>query len=509
MHTLITCTAMAGTAEWVCCPGAATAPLCRSLSLCPVVHRWAVSDAATAAFFALGRVQATARPVAVVAGSVSDAAAMLPAVTAAYYQRRPLLVLSFGEAADGGGTGTPGAEEAEGLFGAFAPTTVLQLPCAVSELPPLSEMLADGFPLHVHVRSAGEDEARGELSLLEVAEAPAPPPFRGSLVALSQMLRFRAAEGLVLMLGALEPGEQEAVLWLAQTLRVPVMADATSGLREELAPYLLHGGDKLLRRCPPRYVLRLGEVPAHPFWRTLEQLPGTEVFSVTRTGFAGLKRRSTVIEGDPEQVMKALGDVPHVGDTERLLPAARREAARVEEALLAEPESAAALVRAFSGYAAGADVICLGSPTVRDLWNNCAQLRVPTLYVRDVAERGSEGALAAFLGNAADAGFACCLIGDLALLRSALGLSELLHELPAGRRIIAVLNNGGAGAAQDCCEPGSECERLLVQPPRLQPADVARLWGAEYVLVQSEGDLDLLDGMGQAPLVLVELRPLS
>lgn len=508
MISLITCSAMAGVAEWVCTPGELTPPLYRALAGCPVIHRWAVSDPRTAAYFALGRAQATARPVALVAGNGADASAMLPAVTEAYYQRRPLIIITLAETEENGGTGAPRETETENLFGIFAPTRTLELPCAVSDLPDLAGAAAEGFPLHLHLRFTPDTvRSQGDFSAVEVAEAPAAPAFRGSLVTLSQMLRFRAQEGLVLAIGALEPAEQEPVLWLAQTLRVPVAADASSGLREELAPYLLHDAETLLRTCPPRFVLRMGDVPVSAFWQQLEQMPNTEVFSVTRTGFSGLRRRSTVIEGDPEQIMKALGDVPTVGDTERLLPRARHAAGRTEEQLFAAPESAEAMVRTLSHYAALADVVCLGSPTVTDLWNRCAQTQVATLYLRDLAARSSAGVLAAYLGNAADAPSSLCLLGDIALLQDATAPLHLLPELPAGKRIIAVLNNGGAAAARQESAEDMEWERLMMQPPAISVADLAALWGADYYTIRTESDLEALDTVDDNAFVLLELLP--
>lgn len=500
---------MAGVAEWVCCPGEKNCLLYDALSSCPVIHRWAVADDRAASFFALGRVQATARPVVVAAGSGTAAAAMLPAVAAAYYERRPLVVLTMDSAQDSGGTGAPLTMEKENLFGNFAPTVELNLPCPVSDLPDLTALLAEGFPLHLHVRADDAAEPRGaDFSALEVGAAPGVPAFRGSLVALSQMLRFRAVEGLVLMIGALEPTEQEPVLWLAQTLRVPVVAEASSGLREELAAQLLHGADELLMQYPPRYVLRVGGVPTGRFWEALEDLPDTEVFSITRTGFSGLCRKSTVIEGEPEQIMKALGDVPHVGDTERLLARSRHTAGRNEEYLLAHPESAAALVRAFSCHASLGDVICLSSPTVTELWNRYAQNHVPTLYLRDLSTNGADGAVSAFLGNAADAATAFCLVGDLTLLRD-LQAGAIAPRLPQGRRIIAVLNNEGAGGAAYAAGNDPELQRLLVQPPVFEVENVARLWGAEYYRVRSEADLEVLDGLDEDAFVLLELIPES
>lgn len=508
MFSLVSCTALSGIAEWVCCPGAHNGSLYRALAACPVVHRWAVADDRAAAYFALGRTQATARPVAVVAGSGTAAAAMLPAVAEAYYQRRPLVIITIGGTQPLGGTGAPQSVEEENLFGLYAPTTAVNLPCPVSDLPDLAGKLADGFPLHLHLRlDIAAEPPTGDLSLVEIAEPPAAPRFRGSLVALSQMLRFRAAEGLVLIIGALEPAEQEPVLWLAQTLRVPVLAEAASGLREELAAYLLHDGDELLSQYPPRFVLRVGGIPTGRFWKELEYLPDTEVFSITRTGFSGLSRKSTVIEGEPEQIMKALGDVPHVGDTERLLPRSRHAAGRTEEYILSAPESAEALVRALSVHACMSEVICLGSPTATALWNRCAQVQVPTLYLRDLSVRGADGHVAAFLGNAADAENALLLVGDIALLRDA-AAAAIVPQLPRGRRIIAVLNNGGAQCAAEETEGDEELYRLLVQPQDfLSLPALAQLWGAEYYAVHTEADLEVLESTADDALVLLEIMP--
>lgn len=506
MKSLISCCATAGVAEWVCCPGELNIPLLTTLAQCPVVHRWSQADERTAAYFALGRIQATARPVAVVAGSGSAATALAPAVVEAYYQRRPLIVITVEDKENAGGSGAPGHIETEGLFGIYAPTVEVQLPCSVSDLPDMVSTCAEGFPVHLNLRLAEDARCGGDFSGLEVADAPPAPRFRASLVALSQMLRFRAVEGLVLVLGGLDPAEQEAALWLARTLRVPVLAEAASGLREELASLLLHGADTLLTRRAPRYVLRVGDVPTCAFWRALEELPGTEVFSITRTGFSGLCRKSTVVEGELEQVMKALGDVPHVGDTEGLLQLSRRNAGRIEELLLAYPESEAAMVRAFSNQAGIADVLCLGSATTMRLWNNYAQTQVPTHYVRaNSGTGGADGTVSAFLANSTDAEYACCLTGDLALLRDCAAAS-MLPQLPPARRVVAVLNNEGAGQAYT---PGMEGElqRLLVQPPVYDMKEIARLWGAEYYAIHCEADFEALDSLEDNAFVLLDIIP--
>lgn len=463
-----------------------------------------MQDERSAAYFALGRIQATARAVAVLAGSGSAAAALMPAVIEAYYQRRPLIIITLDEARPR--AGAYGHIEQEGLFGFYAPTQELHLPCALSELPDMVALCTEGFPAHLHLCCEQESQMRRGGSLIHVAEPPAAPPFRGSLAQLAQMLRFHAYEGLVLLLGELDPAEQEPALWLARTLRVPVLADATSGLREKLAPLLLHGGDELLAQTPPRYVLRLGSVPACSFWNKLEDMADTEVFSITRSGFSGLSRPSVVMEGELEQIMKALGDVPHIGDTMGLLAQSRRNLGRIEEQLLSYPESAAALVQAFSRYACLADVVFLGSPSITRLWNRYAQLQMPTLYTRSVSQAGgTDGVLGAFFGNAVDAEFACALVGDIALIRD-LPSAQFLTQLPPGKRIIAVLNNGGAGMAHSDRQ-NEDLHRLIVQPPGFTPQDLARLCRAEHYTIRTEADLEILDNLENNATVVLDLQP--
>lgn len=506
MKSLISCCATAGVAEWVCCPGAQNTPLLTTLARCPIVHRWNQQDERTAAYFALGRIQATARPVAVVAGSGSAAAALAPAVVEAYYQRRPLIVITIDDKENAGGSGAPGHIETEGLFGIYAPTIEVALPCSVSDLPDLAATCAEGFPVHLSLRLTEDCRPGCDFTGLEVAEPPAAPPFRASLVALSQMLRFRAVEGLVLIIGGLDPDEQEPAVWLARTLRVPIVAEAASGLRETLSAYMLHGADQLLPRYAPRYILRVGDVPTAACWRALEDMPGTEVYSITRSGFSGLCRKSTVVEGELEQVMKALGDVPHIGDTTGLMQRSRRCAGRIEELLLAYPESEAAMVRAFSNQAGIADVLCLGSATTLRLWNNYAQTQVPTHYVRaNSATGGADGTVSAFLANSADADYACCLTGDLALLRDC-AAATMLPQLPPARRVVAVLNNEGAGCA---FTPGMDAElhRLMVQPPTYDLQEVARLWGAEYYAIHCEADFEVLDSLEPTAFALLDIIP--
>ncbi len=509
MWRLIAQCAEAGVAEWVCCPGELNAPMLKTIAGSRNVHRWQVQDERAAGFFALGRMQATGRGVGVVLGSGSNAADAMPAVMEAFYERRPMVVVTLDELEPAEAAGAFGRIEQEGLFGLYAPTLTLHMPCPKEELPDMVDLVRDGFPVHLRLCCAQDmpvDLAAAHAELSPVADAPLRPPFRGSLAELSHVLRFEAQrESLVLLMGSLDPDEQESALWLARTLRAPVVADATSGLREKVGNLLLGGGSDLLTDAPPRHVLRVGAVPSCPFWRALEEMPGTRVYSITRSGFSGLKRPSITLEGEPEQIVRALDDVPHVGDIAGYHSQGNRYAARVEELLLSYPESDAALVRAFSQYACLADVLYLGSPSAAHLWNNYAQLRVPALYVRSASlAGGADGALSAFLGNSVDADFACAFIGDIALLRDA-AAGQLLPQLAPGKRVVAVLNNEGAGSVPPCRH--AVLRDLMAQPLQGELSNFARVLGAEYYSIRCEADLQIMEELGEHALALLEIIP--
>ncbi len=489
MHQIIANSALGGVAEWVCCPGIQNRPLLEVLRHCPAVHRWQATDERSAGFFALGRIQATARAVAVVAGDGANAANLLPAVIEAYYERRPLIVVTIETLRSTEDSGEYGRAATDSLFSAFAHRVDIRLPQDDSrEGADLVSLCAEEFPVHLRITCPEDYTPLIANHAIRVADPPPRPRFRGALAELSQVLRFRARdEGMVLVLGALDPDEQESALWLARTLRVPVLADATSGLNEKLDTLLLRGGSDLLTDNPPRYVLRVGAVPSFPFWCALEEMPGTDVFSITRAGFSGLQRPSCVIEGEPEQIVKALDDVPRVGDPLDYFSASRRFAGKWEELLLTYPESDAALVQAFAQYACLAEVLFLGGATSLDLWNSSAHLRHPALYIRSTMQAGSrDGTLSAFIGNAVDAAFACALVDASALLRDT-GAAAFLQQLSPGKRIIGVIH--------DNCDDENDL------------GDFARLCRAEHYVIRCEADFEVIEGLEEDCLALLEILP--
>ena len=78
----------------VVCPGSRNAPIVHNLNECPDITCYPVTDERSAGFYALGMTQALQQPVVVCVTSGTALLNLAPAVAEAYYQHRPLVVIS-------------------------------------------------------------------------------------------------------------------------------------------------------------------------------------------------------------------------------------------------------------------------------------------------------------------------------------------------------------------------------------------------------------------------------
>ena len=78
----------------VVCPGSRNSAIVHNLNECPHIQCYPVTDERSAGFYALGMTQATGEPVVVCVTSGTALLNLYPAVAEAYYQHRPLVVVS-------------------------------------------------------------------------------------------------------------------------------------------------------------------------------------------------------------------------------------------------------------------------------------------------------------------------------------------------------------------------------------------------------------------------------
>ena len=491
----------AGVREFIVCGGARNAALIEALARAEAAGHarlWRHFEERSAGFFALGRMLESGQPCAVVTTSGTAAAELLPAVIEAHSQGRPLVAITADRPAAFRGTGAPQAIKQPGLFGAYA--------------------RQDDFtgwdgrgPLHLNVELDEEllvDDA--DFAGHEVGTF-VPAKDRLDVAALARWLREDLYQGIAVLIGGLEPGEQEAVFHFCQDLGAPLVADATSGLREALQELAIHDADRVLNARPPGKILRLGDVPSGRFWRDLEDLPDIAVWSACRNGLPGLARPSQVIRGPLDRVLPALGDIQAAGDAPGLLAGAASRAARTAELLERHPDSEPALVRALSHYAALGGGVFLGNSLPIREWNLFAQWTSAVTNVR--ANRGAngiDGQISTWLGWSAATRGSWAVVGDLTALYD-LAAPFVLGQVEGAGRVLAVIHNHGGRIFERLPRLGQLSPRAaecLTNPHAADLSGLAALWGMTHLRIRRPDDFDAFDEVdgGDRP-VLLEIQP--
>lgn len=490
----------AGADEFVICAGARNSALVVVLAaLGDNVRLWQHFDERAAGFFALGRIRATGKPVAVVTTSGTAAAELLPAVIEAHYQWLPLVALTADRPKSYRGSGAPQAIEQEVLFGCY-PSLSLDV-----ESGPVSAGDWDGnSPLHLNACLA-EPDAESLSALREAARdlkiTPAARSFAGGI----DWPKNRPRVSRLVLISDIAEGDRIAMGPLAYGLEALVWAEASSGMRDLplLQDRLVRCGDATMRHLPAKHVIRLGGVPSARFWRDLEDRPNILVSWFSRCFHSGLARRENVA------ILSSNTAFP---DRQTTVPAddflARDAAlyARLGELLAQYPDSEPALFRRLSQIIPKDATVFTGNSLAVREWNLCAEYghghRVHVLR----GANGIDGNLSAFLGIAADTEEAWCITGDLTALYD-LSAPWMLRQLPPGRRRFVVIQNGGGKifSRLPSLRGLNERERSLMENPHdIRLRGWAEMWGMDHV----SGGGDILDNLDAlADHAVVELFP--
>jgi 2-succinyl-5-enolpyruvyl-6-hydroxy-3-cyclohexene-1-carboxylate synthase len=486
----------AGVCEFVICAGARNAALIEALARAEGaghVRIWRHFEERSAGFFALGRMMETGRPCAVVTTSGTAAAELLPAVIESHYQARPLVAITADRPASYRGTGAPQAIEQPGLFGCYA-----------SE----GDLLgwSGRGPIHLNIEFPESFELGTEDFSQENGGVFAPAKDRLDVAALARWLREDLYQGIVVLIGGLEPDEQQEVYHFCRDLGAPVVAEATSGLREALRALTIHDADRVLKAHPPGKILRLGEVPSGRFWRDLEEMPEVSVWSICRNGLPGMARECQVTRGSLDRVLPALGGIEAADDALDLMVGSGREHTRTDEMLECYPDSEPALMRVLSHYASlGGGVFLGNSQPIRE-WNLFAQWERPVSVVR--ANRGAngiDGQISTWLGWTADVSETWAIVGDLTALYD-LAAPFMLEQIAGDGRVLVVINNGGGKIFERLPRQNALSSRAvecMTNPHAADLSGFAALWGMTHHQIRSADDFDAFEPGGKPTLLEV------
>lgn len=394
-----------GVREFVVCPGSRNQPLLNVLLNEPKLNKWYGFEERSSAFFALGRIRQTRRPVAVVVTSGTAVAELLPAAMEAYYTSLPLVLLTADRPERCRHINTPQTCDQDNIFGIYA-----------------QEIYEwDGRqPVHVNVRF--EEPARKYIStpainfdneikphvpvgnyekLLEFYQKVKQP-----LVIVSTLKEVRAAKSFLLQLNA--------------TLYV----EAISQLRED--PDLAH-----LRTNNPTLhkvdgVLRIGGVPTHRIWRDLDDLD-LPVLSITDSPFSGVTNGEFV----HTEIEPFLQNAP--------IHHYESQFTSIEYPLNKEEQA----IRSISEWAPNNSLIYLGNSLPIREWDKAAT-QTPK-HFRVEASRGLngiDGQISTFLGLCDPKRHNIGIFGDITTLYDLQALWFLQESIPPNIQIV-IINNGG------------------------------------------------------------------
>jgi 2-succinyl-5-enolpyruvyl-6-hydroxy-3-cyclohexene-1-carboxylate synthase len=494
--------AQIGVREVCIAAGARNAPVVAALTASQNLTLWHFFEERCAAFFALGRILESQRPVAVLTTSGTASAELLPAVIEAYYQAQPLIALTTDRPKAYRGSGAPQAIEQQHLFGPYV-SACLDLD---TDSPPPLTLSRPNAPLHLNLcldeplatNIPGIDFASVPSAHLPAA-APATPPL--------DLSAFIHAQRPAVLVAGLSPADAAAIKPLLIALQAPILAEATSNLWSPplydatLAPLLHPACDTTLNRLKPDHLLRIGSVPTSRFWRDLEDRPDLPVINLSRAPFPGLARRENVTT-HPWSALTQLA----------LPPACTAPLAPPSSAppFADFPRSEPALVQALAQQFQPASQVFLGNSLPIREFNLSAAPLAPGVHCH--ANRGAngiDGLISTWLGLAADSGPDSWLIlGDLSALYDLAG-PWVLPQLAPRRRFLVVINNGGGkifSRVASLRHLPESARSMIENRHHLSFRSVADLWGLTHHLITHPDELPALLTL-PAAAHLIEIRP--
>ena len=440
-----------GVREFSVAPGSRNAPFVQALSGSTQTRCYIWPEERSAGFFALGRIKATGKPVAVIVTSGTAAAELLPAVMEAHYSGLPLVVVTADRPRRLRGTGAPQTAEQKELYSVY---TEHAEDLAEGERCRLETWQSTG-PAHLNVcfEEPSHEESRGHLLdayLLLSSEVKTECATRLNVTIENDLKNFLAPLQCPLVLvGALEREAQDAVREFLHSLKLPVYLEGLSGIREDplLKTLRIRAIDQAWKFSkdagyPLDGIIRIGEMPTARLWRDLDQrnLP---VLSICPLSFKGLSaccllqmnlKHLPPLQARKEPSPSALAWI----DTDRHF------AQQLENLFMEEPLAEPSLIHTLSSRLPLQSKIYLGNSLPIREWDLAATLEPRSYQI--AANRGLngiDGQIATFLGYSSPEQENWALIGDLTALYDMAGFWIGNQMDGIDLNLIIVNNQGG------------------------------------------------------------------
>lgn len=435
----------AGVREFVLCAGARNSPLVHILDENKHLKVYSFFEERSAAFFSLGRIASTRRPVAIITTSGTAVAELLPAAVEGTYSSLPLIMVTADRPKHYRGTGAPQTIEQVGIF-SYYNEVALDVDSENSHISLKS--LSWKKPVHVNV-CFEEPLIDGPIPEISVSAAAERTKLPGQLPlgTLKEMESFLNNHKPLVLVGILPEKAYGTVLNFLKQYRAPVYAEGISSLRghPELRDIQIQSGEQMIQRilksgeCDS--ILRIGGVPTARLWRDLEdRYKDIPVFSVSFNHYTGLSRETQNVNSLDLLSQVEFVSKPH--ENVKLLFDDANQAEKIKALLEKYPESEQGLIYSLSKKTKGGSVYLGNSLPIRE-WDSCADQDANPLRV--AANRGAngiDGQISTFLGWAHTDTENWCLIGDLTAMYDLSSL-WITSQMDAHKLRVVIINNGG------------------------------------------------------------------
>ena len=464
----------------VVCPGSRNAPLVHNFTVCTDITTYSVTDERSAGFYALGLMQALDTPVAVCVTSGTALLNLFPAVAEAFYQHRPLIVLSADRPQDWIGQLDGQTLPQQHVFGQFVSRSV-DLPEVPGHNPEgkddewlktqrwycnrlVNEALCDvstsrlsTIPVHINIpiteplatftveslpneRVIHYHEIVTSVDASVVSElAEAVRQAHRPMMVIGQYLRFT---------------EDDLPIFRALEAHMPVLYEPLTGPRggKSFDEVLYHHGD--VESYHPDFVLYGGDTIVSKRLRQFLRQGEKEIWEISEDGeihdaFQGLNR---VVHGNLRMILQKLaallGNIPSDNLSADYMKGWKQSLQR-QQALrdTFNPDySQMAVVRHFEGLLEDFDDYRDGNVAVH--YANSSSIRLANIYAHhrvycNRGVNGIEGSVSTAAGFSLGTDRQVFLVtGDLSFFYDS---NALWNESLGGNLRILLLNNGGGG----------------------------------------------------------------
>lgn len=393
----------------------------------------------SAAFYALGRVKASSRPVAVVTTSGTAAIETYAAVVEAYYQALPLVIITADRPKSYRGSGAPQAIEQAGLFQKYCEQSVdwdcheKQFLINFNNQRPFHFNVCFDEPLIDQLKTSYKKKHRIQTESQKFHFLPMEPRKLNPLVIVSE----------------LNPMNRDLVIRFLKENKLYFVAESLSGIKnlvelknQELgALFFSLSNQESIRFCQDNFdsIIRIGGIPTLRLWRDLEyDLKNFLVLSFSERNFSGLARLSRVYP------IKELSRLKVYGRKNISLEFLNIQLDEERTKLLKKYKNSEQNFFRVLSEVIGSDPLYLGNSLPIREWDEFSAMdqKNQSIYGNRGAN-GIDGQVSTYLGWARDLKRSWCVIGDLTAMYDLAALTMKTTAQQTQKRIVIVNNSGG------------------------------------------------------------------